>query len=260
MSTSFDDVLVLTDIKVENTDADDIKEDFHLSLETCGMNSNAADITQDGLKSEIKQETNYENKVIDADIQSHSQSAWLIDDFKVEPSDETQPSSCYPSDENKLIKEEYKYETINPDVYEEDGDKNVVIKHESDDSVEEEIDMLDNDDDVNDKTEDEESSPTQRKSITVKNKYECDICSKTFTKCSNLKAHILLHNYNDTEDKPYQCSKCSKCFSCSSNLKKHKLVHSGLKKHLCDICGKRFTRASDVKRHKLIHSREKNPQ
>ncbi|CAF4114539.1 unnamed protein product, partial [Rotaria magnacalcarata] len=47
--------------------------------------------------------------------------------------------------------------------------------------------------------------------------YRCPICTRGFSKQTNLKNHLLIH----TGQKPFQCQFCSKKFSLSCNLRSH---------------------------------------
>ena len=165
-----EDMLELPNIKIEKKEPDENKDDFtlnsendfSLSVETYEMNSSAADILQDGLKSEIKQETIDENLVIDADAQIYMESPLFSKNVeeKMKSSSESQPSCCT-SDERILIKTEH------PD--------------------EDEID-------IEDVLEDgEHADPTQYKSSAVRKKFGCHVCSKTFTTKGNLNQHLLIH-------------------------------------------------------------------
>lgn len=56
-------------------------------------------------------------------------------------------------------------------------------------------------------------------------KFECNFCSKRFTRPSSLRTHIHSH----TGEKPYKCNApgCGRCFSVHSNLRRHQKSHSG---------------------------------
>ena len=50
----------------------------------------------------------------------------------------------------------------------------------------------------------------------------------------------------------HQCDICTKSFTRSSDLTKHKLIHSGIKKYQCDVCSKSLTRKDKLAQHMLI--------
>ncbi|CAF4905166.1 unnamed protein product, partial [Rotaria sp. Silwood1] len=51
--------------------------------------------------------------------------------------------------------------------------------------------------------------------------YRCPICTRGFSKQTNLKNHLLIH----TGQKPFQCQYCLKNFSLSCNLRSHIRTH-----------------------------------
>ncbi|XP_018424645.1 PREDICTED: zinc finger protein 271-like [Nanorana parkeri] len=50
---------------------------------------------------------------------------------------------------------------------------------------------------------------------------QCSLCSRTFTRISNLHKHYLMH----TGYRPFSCRTCSKTFQQMSHLRRHKQVH-----------------------------------
>ena len=52
----------------------------------------------------------------------------------------------------------------------------------------------------------------------------------------------------------HACDMCSRAFTKASNLEKHKRIHTGYKPFVCDVCSKAFVQTSDLKRHKRIHN------
>ncbi|XP_059911571.1 gastrula zinc finger protein XlCGF49.1-like [Gadus macrocephalus] len=83
--------------------------------------------------------------------------------------------------------------------------------------------------------------------------YQCDQCSKRFSRRDALKIHISTH----TGEKPYRCDQCSKRFSRSDSLKIHMSTHTGEKPYQCDRCSKRFSRRDVLKIHMSTHTGEK---
>ena len=111
--------------------------------------------------------------------------------------------------------------------------------------------------------------------------YECQVCSKKFTKLERLKFHEGVHTFNKvkckvcnkglrsqaaltqherihTGEKPFLCSFCEKSFNSPHTLKVHEESHSDEKQYQCRTCGKLFKTKSGFKLHEKHHSTE-NP-
>jgi uncharacterized Zn-finger protein len=142
-----------------------------------------------------------------------------------------------------------------------------------------------------------ETQPSQTSSNnSVSFCYQCSKCTKIFTDQTQLKAHLLTHNNNLSQNtvshqtksrsstkhicnecgmqffqqsefnrhllthegiKPYKCSICSMQFYDTSSKNRHEKEHSGLKPFRCYICSFEFTRASNLRAHLLkVHSSE----
>ncbi|XP_076105475.1 uncharacterized protein LOC143073659 [Mytilus galloprovincialis] len=80
-------------------------------------------------------------------------------------------------------------------------------------------------------------------------RWQCQLCSKSYTTKHNLITHILDHN----GIKPHLCMVCGKYFKQLSHLNTHMLTHDNIKPHVCTICGKEFTQISHLKRHQTVH-------
>ncbi|XP_030063673.1 zinc finger and BTB domain-containing protein 41 [Microcaecilia unicolor] len=74
--------------------------------------------------------------------------------------------------------------------------------------------------------------------------WECDICSKSFTRRPHLQEHMILHS----QDKPFKCTYCEEHFkSRFARLKHQEKFHLG--PFPCDICGRQFNDTGNLKRH-----------
>ncbi|XP_041373338.1 zinc finger protein 729-like [Gigantopelta aegis] len=83
--------------------------------------------------------------------------------------------------------------------------------------------------------------------------FQCDICSKSFSKAVYLKKHKIIH----TGDKRFRCEFCSKTCLRNGDLKKHMVKHTGERRYQCDVCAKTFSQGCHLKEHLLVHSTEK---
>ncbi|OWF43993.1 zinc finger protein 480-like [Mizuhopecten yessoensis] len=108
--------------------------------------------------------------------------------------------------------------------------------------------------------------------------FNCDTCSKTFTRKSTWRHHVkihvddkfkeckvcgkklkfsgnmLSHLKTHTGDRPFKCEFCEKTFTRAASLYTHVRSHTGEKAFLCEICGKGFADKSHYRRHLRIHS------
>jgi hypothetical protein len=65
-------------------------------------------------------------------------------------------------------------------------------------------------------------------------KFQCSLCSKTFSKKRHLKVHLKKHS------EAYKCVICAKEMTRKGALKVHMLRHNKELNHQCDICCKAF--------------------
>ncbi|KAM4030876.1 uncharacterized protein ACNLHF_018464 [Anomaloglossus baeobatrachus] len=83
--------------------------------------------------------------------------------------------------------------------------------------------------------------------------YLCSECGKCFTE----KSHLINNERSLTGKKIFSCSKCGICFSSRSNLARHEKRHTGEKPFSCSECGKSFLQKSYLVEHQRIHTGEK---
>lgn len=84
--------------------------------------------------------------------------------------------------------------------------------------------------------------------------YECSVCSMSFAFQSRLNNHLKTHDPNRSlisVKKKYECNICGKMVT---DLMKHQVVHTGVKQYQCKICQKSFTQASYVNVHIRTHT------
>ncbi|XP_042296582.1 zinc finger protein 574 [Sceloporus undulatus] len=91
----------------------------------------------------------------------------------------------------------------------------------------------------------------QRFAHKMERRHKCLTCGKMFKKKSHMSNHLLTH----TGERPYHCKECGKSFNSPANLQRHRLTHTGERPYRCDICQKCFTQSSTLQQHLLVHSR-----
>lgn len=108
----------------------------------------------------------------------------------------------------------------------------------------------------------EKKKSTQRiKSLTKEHK--CDVCSRVFTKKSNLnRHHRLIHTHNPERDRKaklvHRCEVCDRVCENELGLKLHRRTHADEHPFKCAECGRVFTKKSNLLRHcQLAHTEER---
>jgi len=84
------------------------------------------------------------------------------------------------------------------------------------------------------------------RSHTRSDRYECDVCFKTFLGKAVFRRHIMIHG----GVKAFQCNVCGKRFLTEVELKSHTRVHTGETPFECPTCLLKFRFRSTLKNHK----------
>ncbi|CAG5128014.1 unnamed protein product, partial [Candidula unifasciata] len=83
--------------------------------------------------------------------------------------------------------------------------------------------------------------------------FECNVCSKKFTRKAHLKRHLRIHE----PEKPYKCPICDYRGCEKSDISKHMLIHEE-PKHTCERCGKTFRHIKNKELHVKRHYGQRN--
>jgi len=86
---------------------------------------------------------------------------------------------------------------------------------------------------------------------TKEHRFECEVCSKTFSRLTYLEVHIKVHE----GDKRFNCSTCFKGFDIESDYRQHIKLHPDYKPYTCQLCNMSFSHPSNLINHqKALHS------
>ncbi|XP_059483304.1 zinc finger protein 236-like [Neocloeon triangulifer] len=101
--------------------------------------------------------------------------------------------------------------------------------------------------------------------------YECTMCKRIFSSCTEFKTHMKDHTKLQKSLKisqprkpvggrrlgTHKCNLCDKRFAKPSLLKRHWLTHSGERPHKCDKCDQAFSQRGSLLLHQNLHKGEK---
>lgn len=85
-------------------------------------------------------------------------------------------------------------------------------------------------------------------------KYKCNACEKTFDRKYMVSHHM---KKDHLEERDYQCEKCSyTCFK-KTDLKLHMIKHNGERIFECAVCKKSYARKKTLREHMRIHNNDR---
>uniref|UniRef100_UPI0035901BE2 transcriptional repressor CTCF-like isoform X2 n=1 Tax=Myxine glutinosa TaxID=7769 RepID=UPI0035901BE2 len=96
--------------------------------------------------------------------------------------------------------------------------------------------------------------PTKIKKKGAKKTFQCELCSYTCPRRSNLDRHMKSH----TDERPHRCHLCDRAFRTVTLLRNHVNTHTGTKPHKCPECDMAFVTSGELVRHRRYrHTHEK---
>ncbi|XP_035251177.1 transcriptional repressor CTCF-like isoform X1 [Anguilla anguilla] len=96
--------------------------------------------------------------------------------------------------------------------------------------------------------------PTKIKKKGVKKTFQCELCSYTCPRRSNLDRHMKSH----TDERPHKCHLCGRAFRTVTLLRNHLNTHTGTRPHKCGDCDMAFVTSGELVRHRRYkHTHEK---
>uniref|UniRef100_A0AAZ3RPE9 Transcriptional repressor CTCF n=1 Tax=Oncorhynchus tshawytscha TaxID=74940 RepID=A0AAZ3RPE9_ONCTS len=88
----------------------------------------------------------------------------------------------------------------------------------------------------------------------VKKTFQCELCSYTCPRRSNLDRHMKSH----TDERPHKCHLCGRAFRTVTLLRNHLNTHTGTRPHKCQDCDMAFVTSGELVRHRRYkHTFEK---
>ena len=94
-----------------------------------------------------------------------------------------------------------------------------------------------------------------RKHLNGNGVFECDFCSKLFTKPKAEQIMYHLTKEHQIGEVQHNCDQCDKTYALKDQLEKHKKIHDTNSRVICDKCGKEFQTKHYLQRHlKRVHN------
>lgn len=88
----------------------------------------------------------------------------------------------------------------------------------------------------------------------IENEFPCNLCSKVFSRPTNMKRHIKVVHCGV---KAYPCTYCDQSFGKAETLKHHTMTHTGERPLACSLCDRRFIQSVALKKHMNTHNKIK---
>lgn len=85
--------------------------------------------------------------------------------------------------------------------------------------------------------------------------FKCDLCPAMRKWKTNIHEHMQIAHIK--RENKFECNVCKKTFRTLCRLRLHQKVHSAKKNMPCDICGKLFTNKGGITQHKSLSHRKK---
>ncbi|XP_026482846.1 zinc finger protein 626-like [Ctenocephalides felis] len=100
---------------------------------------------------------------------------------------------------------------------------------------------------------DEKAYLCDKKEVSEKQVYKCEICNIIFSTKQMLSQHEMIH----AEERLFKCEICNKAFTRKYTLNLHERIHTGEGLFNCKICNKAFPRKHSLNLHERVHTGER---